>query len=128
MAKITVTKQREKIVNSTMEKIIEILEENKIIYDRTKDFQTLTFECGEIEKSDGVKCNLYGSIKFTLHKDDFNLDDAIFEFEDKIKAKEEREKILEEKHKKALEDKAKREQKKKEMEEKKKREKEEKGE
>ncbi len=45
---------------------------------RTGDnFNTLTFEVGEFN---GV--NLYGSVKFTLHKPTYNLDEEIEIFED----------------------------------------------
>ena len=45
---------------------------------RTGDnFNTLTFEVGEFDGKD-----LYGSIKFTLHKPSYNLDEEIEVFED----------------------------------------------
>ena len=52
----------------------------------TNDFQTLTFDCGEIEGE-----TRYGSVKFTLHKAGWDLDDAIEEFEERLE-KEEKEK------------------------------------
>lgn len=45
---------------------------------RTGDnFNTLTFEVGEFNGNE-----LYGSVKFTLHKPTYNLDDEIEVFED----------------------------------------------
>ena len=54
---------------------------------RTGDnFNTLTFEVGEFGGKD-----LYGSVKFTLHKPSYNLDEEIEVFEDFYEMREKKE-------------------------------------
>lgn len=62
---------------------------------RTGDnFNTLTFEVGEFNGK-----NLYGSVKFTLHKSTYNLDEEIEVFEDfyEMRVKKESQKVVKEK-------------------------------
>lgn len=47
------------------------------IYRTSDNYNTLTFEVGQFKNQD-----LYGSVKFTLHKPSYNLDDEIEIFED----------------------------------------------
>ena len=47
------------------------------IYRTSDNYNTLTFEVGQFKDQD-----LYGSVKFTLHKPSYNLDDEIEIFED----------------------------------------------
>lgn len=90
----SMTSKRAALTAEKVEWIEDIFYKAGIEFFRTgNNLSTLTFNCGEI---DGEQ--VYGSIKFTLHKSDYNLDDEIEEFEV----------LLEEKKKKA-EDKAKRE-------------------
>ena len=65
---------------------------------------TLTFECGEIDDKP-----VYGSIKFTLHKADYNLDDEIEEFEMLLEEKAKKAEEKKRRDEKALKDKAARE-------------------
>lgn len=91
----SITEQRNELSMKKVKELEEIFYKAGIEFYRTgSNFNTLTYECGEI---DGKP--VYGSIKFTLHKDDYDLDDKIEEFEmffeeRKQKAKEkERKKI-----------------------------------
>lgn len=101
----SVTAQRATLTAEKVKWIEEIFSKAGIEYFRTgNNLSTLTFDCGEIEGKP-----VYGSIKFTLHKADYNLDDEIEEFEMLL---EEKEKKAEEKKKRearALKDKAARE-------------------
>ena len=91
-----ITAQRAALAAEKVAWIEEIFYNAGVEFFRTgNNLATLTFDCGEI---DGKP--VYGSIKFTLHKADYNLDDEIEEFE----------MLLEEKRKKA-EEKRKREEK-----------------
>lgn len=101
----SITAQRAALTAEKVKWIEEIFNNADVEFFRTgSNLATLTFECGEI---DGKP--VYGSIKFTLHKADYNLDDEIEEFEMLL---EEKEKKAEEKRRrdaKALKDKAARE-------------------
>lgn len=101
----SITAQRAALTAEKVKWIEEIFNNADVEFFRTgNNLATLTFECGEI---DGKP--VYGSIKFTLHKADYNLDDEIEEFEMLL---EEKEKKAEEKRRrdaKALKDKAARE-------------------
>lgn len=73
----SITKQRNELSMKKVKELEEIFYKAGIEFYRTgSNFNTLTYECGEI---DGKP--VYGSIKFTLHKDDYDLDDKIEEFE-----------------------------------------------
>ena len=61
-----------------VEKLAAVLEKEFGFIYYTNDLQTLTIECEDYP--DGAR---YGSIKFTLHKADWDLDDAIDEYEDR---------------------------------------------
>lgn len=73
----SITEQRNELSMKKVKELEEIFYKAGIEFYRTgPNFNTLTYECGEI---DGKP--VYGSIKFTLHKDDYDLDDKIEEFE-----------------------------------------------
>lgn len=101
----SITAQRAALTSDKVQWLEKIFNDAGVEYFRTgSNLATLTFECGEIEGKP-----VYGSIKFTLHKADYNLDDEIEEFEMLL---EEKEKKAEEKRRrdaKALKDKAARE-------------------
>lgn len=101
----SITAQRAALTAERVKWLEEIFNNAGVEYFRTgNNLATMTFECGEIEGKP-----VYGSIKFTLHKADYNLDDEIEEFEMLL---EEKEKKAEEKRRrdaKALKDKAMRE-------------------
>ena len=101
----SITTQRATLTAERVKWLEEIFNNAGVEYFRTgNNLATMTFECGEIEGKP-----VYGSIKFTLHKADYNLDDEIEEFEMLL---EEKEKKAEEKRRrdaKALKDKATRE-------------------
>lgn len=101
----SITAQRATLTAERVKWLEEIFNNAGVEYFRTgNNLATMTFECGEIEGKP-----VYGSIKFTLHKADYNLDDEIEEFEMLL---EEKEKKAEEKRRrdaKALKDKAARE-------------------
>ena len=112
MAKMTETAIRNELTIATVNKLYETLVDAGFVVDRTKDLQTLTFEVGTVDS--GTKnYTAYGSIKFTLHKSDFVLDDAIKEYEATVTEREEKAKLLAEKkalaEKERAEKKAKRE-------------------
>ena len=98
----SITAQRATLTAERVKWLEEIFNNAGVEYFRTgNNLATMTFECGEIEGKP-----VYGSIKFTLHKADYNLDDEIEEFEMLL---EEKEKKAEEKRcrdAKALKDKA----------------------
>lgn len=73
----SITEQRNELSMKKVKELEEIFYKAGIEFYRTgSNFNTLTYECGEI---DGKP--VYGSIKFTLHKDGYDLDDKIEEFE-----------------------------------------------
>jgi hypothetical protein len=105
MAKMTETAIRNELTTKAVAQLAEILESAGIKVTRTKDFQTLTYEVGTVDN--GTKnYTAYGSIKFTLHKSDFNLDDAVYEYNDKVEMTEKRQAELAEKKAKAEADRA----------------------
>lgn len=115
----SITEQRTELSLKKVKELEDLFYNAGIEFFRTdSNFNTLTYECGEIEGKP-----VYGSIKFTLHKDDYNLDDKIEEFEmffeerkqkqkekEKKKASQEKKKVLKEAkaaEKKAIEEKEK---------------------
>ena len=90
MATINETTVRNNLTVSAMDKLIATLTAAGYTISRTKDFQTLTFEVGEVKTSD-KDYTAFGSVKFTLHKEDFDLADAELEYEEKVKAKADKE-------------------------------------
>lgn len=85
----SITAQRAALTAEKVAWIEDIFYKAGVEFFRTgSNLATLTFDCGEIDGK-----SVYGSIKFTLHKADYNLDDEIEEFE----------MLLEEKKKKAIE-------------------------
>lgn len=112
----SITAQRAELTAEKVKWLEGIFENAGIEFFRTgNNLATLTFDCGEIE---GV--SIYGSIKFTLHKSNYNLDNEIEEFEMLLEEKEKKAEEKRRRDEKALKDKATREakaQKKKELEE-----------
>ena len=105
MAKMTETAIRNELTTATVAKLYDTLVNAGFVVDRTKDLQTLTFEVGQVDS--GTKnYTAFGSIKFTLHKSDFDLDEAIYEYNDKVAMTEKRAAELAEKKAKAEADKA----------------------
>ena len=102
---MTETAIRNELTLNAVAKLMDTLTAAGYTVTRTKDFQTLTFEVGKVDS--GTKnYTAYGSIKFTLHKSDFVLDDAVFEYEDKVAMTEKRKAELAEKKAKAEADRA----------------------
>ena len=66
-----------------VKRIAEVLEKEFGFIYYTTDLQTLTIECEDYP--DGAR---YGSIKFTLHKADWDLDDAVDAYEDRLEKEE----------------------------------------
>jgi hypothetical protein len=105
MAKMTETAIRSAMTVEAVAKLEKTLTDAGYTVTKTKDFQTLTFEVGQVDN--GTKnYTAYGSIKFTLHKSDFDLDEAIYEYNDKVTMTEKRAAELAEKKAKAEADKA----------------------
>jgi hypothetical protein len=73
-------KEQSKFCKEIVEKIAAVLEKEGVVEEvfYTNDFQTITFEVGGLEEA------RYGSLKFTLHKVGWDLDDAIEEYEEKL--------------------------------------------
>lgn len=93
MSKLSITAQRNLLTKSNVERIESILTEAGLEYFRTEaNFQTITFEAGEI---DGKP--VYASLKLTLHKADYSLDDAIEEYELNLEDKTQKAAVREEK-------------------------------
>ena len=112
MAKMTETAIRNELTTSAVAKLYDVLIDAGYAVDRTKDLQTITFEVGQVDN--GTKnYTAYGSIKFTLHKSDFVLDDDIKDYEATVKEREDKAKLAAEKkalaEKERAEKKAKRE-------------------
>lgn len=73
----SITYQRNIISNKLMERIEKLFVDNGWEIFRTgENFTTLTFEAGTINDKP-----VYGSVKFTLHKSKYNLDEEIEKFE-----------------------------------------------
>ena len=105
MTKMTETAIRAELTTKAVADLADALTAAGIEVTRTKDFQTLTFKVGTVDN--GTKnYEAYGSIKFTLHKSDFNLEDAVFEYTDKVEMTEKRAAELAEKKAKAEADRA----------------------
>ena len=87
------TKMEEKayITKKIMEKLEEVLRNEGVEIYRTGDnLNTITFAISDLIETD--KEDTYGSIKFTLHKEGFDLDAEIEEFELVLEEKEKKEK------------------------------------
>lgn len=98
----SITAQRAALALEKVKWLENIFDKAGIEYYRTgNNLSTLTFECGEIDNK-----LLYGSIKFTLHKADYNLDDEIEEFEMLLEEKQKKAEEKEKRDEKALKDKA----------------------
>lgn len=77
---ISITEQRNNLSKKIVSEIEEMFIKNGYEIFRTGDnLSTITIPCGEIAGKE-----LYGSWKFTLHKADYDLDDEIEAFEDKL--------------------------------------------
>lgn len=102
---LSMTAQRALLAQEKVKLLEEIFTNAGVEFFRTGDnTSTLTFECGEL----GGK-PVYGSIRFTLHKSNYNLDAQIEEFELLLEEKERKAKEKEQKAKDALKKKAKEE-------------------
>lgn len=89
----SITEQRTELSLKKVKELEDLFYNAGIEFFRTdSNFNTLTYECGEIEGKP-----VYGSIKFTLHKDDYNLDDKIEEFEMFFEERKQKQKEKEEK-------------------------------
>ena len=70
--------ERLKFSRNVVERIRVCLEkEFGDVFQTNDNYATLTFEVGEFKGTE-----LFGSVKFTLHKEDYDLDEAIEIFED----------------------------------------------
>lgn len=105
MAKMTETALRAELTTKAISALIQVLEDAGYEVTRTKDLQTLTFPVGNV-KNETKDYVAYGSIKFTLHKSDFDLEDAIYNYEQTIQERETRSKELADKKAKAEADRA----------------------
>lgn len=73
----SVTAMRNELTKRCMVELEDIFRDADIEFYRTgANFNTITYLAGEINGKE-----VYGSIKFTLHKEDYNLDDEIEEYE-----------------------------------------------
>lgn len=112
MAKMTETAIRNELTTSAVSKLIETLTAAGYEPVRTKDLQTITFFVGDVD-SGSKNYSAYGSIKFTLHKSDFDLDEAIDNYEAEVQERADKAKLAAEKkalaEKERAEKKAKRE-------------------
>ena len=105
MAKMTETAIRNELTISAIAKLIETLNAAGYETERTKDLQTVTFKVGEVDN--GTKqYTAYGSVKFTLHKSDFNLDEAKYDYEAIVQEREDKAKLAAEKKALAEKDRA----------------------
>jgi hypothetical protein len=87
--------ERLKFSRNVVERIRVCLEkEFGDVFQTNDNYATLTFEVGEFKGTE-----LYGSVKFTLHKEDYDLDAAIEEFEDMDEMRIKRAESLREKEK-----------------------------
>lgn len=101
----TETAIRNELTLNAIANLMDVLKNAGIEVTRTKDLQTLTYKVGEV--NNGTKnYTAYGSIKFTLHKSDFDLDEAVYDYEDTVKQREKRAAELAEKKAKAEADRA----------------------
>lgn len=77
---ISITEQRNRLSKKIVSEIEDLFVKNGYEIFRTGDnLSTITIPCGQIDGKD-----LYGSWKFTLHKPNYDLDDEIEAFEDKL--------------------------------------------
>lgn len=96
MAKMTETAIRNELTVKAIAQLVDTLTNAGIAVTRTKDLQTLTFEVGQVDN--GTKnYTAYGSIKFTLHKSDFVLEDAKYEYEATVQERADKAKLQAEK-------------------------------
>ena len=105
MAKMTETAIRNEMTVKAVANLIETLNAAGIEVTRTKDLQTLTFKVGDVD-SGTKQYTAYGSIKFTLHKSDFVLDDAKYEYEAIVQEREDKARLAAEKKALAEKDRA----------------------
>lgn len=96
----SITALRNELSKKKVEELEELFRDAGIEFFRTgSNLNTLTFECGEINGE-----TIYGSIKFTLHKTGYSLDDEIEEYEMLLEEREKKEKDKARKAAKALKD------------------------
>ena len=96
MAKMTETAIRNELTIKAIANLIDTLTKAGYDVTRTKDLQTLTFTVGEVDN--GTKqYTAYGSVKFTLHKSDFVLEDAKYDYEAVVQERADKAKLQAEK-------------------------------
>ena len=77
MANLTTSAQRTQLTLQAVQDLEKIFQDNDIEFFRTgANLNTITYVVGEIDGKE-----VYGSIKFTLHKNDYDLDEEIEEYE-----------------------------------------------
>ena len=78
------TEQRKRITDETMNKLEEAMQAiYPEIYFTGDNTNTISFVAGQVNGED-----VYGSIKFTLHKANWNLDDEILKYDAKVEERE----------------------------------------
>lgn len=98
----SITAKRAEISQNKVREIEDIFQGAGVEFYRTgSNLTTLTFDCGQIDGQ-----TVYGSIKFTLHKMDYNLDDEIEEFEMLLEERKKKEEEKRRRDEKALKDRA----------------------
>lgn len=90
----SITVLRYELTDKLIEKIQDILDNAGLgdIYRTGENMNTFTFLAGEIKGKE-----VYASLKLTLHKNSYNLDDEIEKFEEVYAEKENKKKLKEEK-------------------------------
>ena len=100
MANLTTSAQRTQLTLQAVQDLEKIFQDNDIEFFRTgANLNTITYVVGEIDDKE-----VYGSIKFTLHKSDYDLDEEIEEYEMLLEERDKKAKEKELRNKKALKD------------------------
>lgn len=100
MANLSITTQRNQLTLQAVQDLEKIFQDNDIEFFRTgANLNTITYVVGEIDGKE-----VYGSIKFTLHKSDYDLDEEIEEYEMLLEERDKKAKEKELRNKKALKD------------------------
>lgn len=100
MANLTTSAQRTQLTLQAVQDLEKIFQDNDIEFFRTgANLNTITYVVGEIDGKE-----VYGSIKFTLHKNDYDLDEEIEEYEMLLEERDKKAKEKELRNKKALKD------------------------
>ena len=100
MANLTTSAQTTQLTLQAVQDLEKIFQDNDIEFFRTgANLNTITYVVGEIDGKE-----VYGSIKFTLHKNDYDLDEEIEEYEMLLEERDKKAKEKELRNKKALKD------------------------